>query len=77
MMKTSVTVLLGSCLALAACNAPDPAAEEAAALNNAAETLDASPDSLAAPEGAPVDGANDTAAFSNEERRNTFEPMCA
>lgn len=53
-------------LALAGCGSGDDApvaglsAEEAAQLNNAAEMLDASPDSLAAPEDMPLGGESNS-----------------
>lgn len=56
--------MLGACL-LAACGSGEDkgvggvTADEAAQLNDAAEMLDASPDGLAAPEGAPVEGESD------------------
>ena len=48
MRSTALLAILA--LTLAGCGGSDPAAEEAAALNNAAEMLDASADSLAAPD---------------------------
>lgn len=38
----------------------EPSAEEAAQLNNAAEMLDASPDSLTAPDDMPLDGESNS-----------------
>jgi hypothetical protein len=59
MRRSWATIGVAALLALAACGRDEgvqnQSSEEAAQLDNAAEMLDASPDSLAVPENAPIE----------------------
>ena len=66
MKRIAFVAALAACAALASCGSKDESngsvtPEEAAELNNAAEMLDTSPDSLVAPEEAPLGNGEEPA----------------
>ena len=65
MRRSWATIGVAALLALAACGRDEgvknQSGEEAAQLDNAAEMLDASPDSLAVPENAPIEMESNSA----------------